>query len=164
MIMLWCTRLHVYIHTSLVTYVRSRLDKTPANDNNVIDNDGVLWHHWRVRKSIGNGVNIFAHLSSTPSSILNLATSSESQYNDVSNDILSVRKYSQLFTHESNTFLLKHLYQANRFTNTAQRWRQSLFIDWAQTDTQWKHDLRQFHSVHLADIMKPFKCTCSELT
>ena len=31
----------------------------------------------------------------------------ESQWNVDSNDILSVRKYSQLFMHESNTFLLK---------------------------------------------------------
>jgi len=30
----------------------------------------------------------------------------ESRENDVSNDILSERKYFQLFTHESNTFLL----------------------------------------------------------
>ena len=41
-------------------------------------------------KSIGNGVNIFVHFSSNPSSILNLTISSESQYNDVSNDISSV--------------------------------------------------------------------------
>jgi len=69
----------------------------PANDNDVIDND------------IGNGVNIFVHFSSTPTSILNLTISRESQYNDISNDILSVRKYSQLFTNESNIFLLKQL-------------------------------------------------------
>jgi len=191
------------------------------------------------RKSIGNGVNIYVHFSSTPTSILNLAISSESQhihwrfqryivhmeilstfhaqveyisgentlfrllrYNlalrislllwvtkpnigqtwctflyissqppfrfwtwicrqkakktDVSNDILSIWKYSQLFVHESNLFLLKQLYQANRFTDAAQRWRHGLFIDCTQTDrwtdTQIKHDLYQFHSVHLADI------------
>ena len=40
-------------------------------------------------------------------SILNLTISSESQRNLDSNDILSVRKYCQLFTHESNTFLGK---------------------------------------------------------
>jgi len=60
-------------------------------------------------KSIGNGVNIFVHFSSTPISILNLTTSSESQESNVSNDILSERKYSQLFTNESNIFLSKQL-------------------------------------------------------
>jgi len=43
--------------------------------------------------------------------------SSESQ----ENGILSERRYSQLFMHESNTFLLKQLYQANRFTDAAQQ-------------------------------------------
>jgi len=62
------------------------------------------------RKSIGNGVNIFVHCFSTPISILNLTMLPESQENDVSNDILSDRKYSQLFTHESNTFMLKQIY------------------------------------------------------
>ena len=74
-------------------------------------------------KSIENGVNTFAHFSSTPISILNLTKlmSSERQESDVSNDVLSERKYSQLFKHESNIFMLKHLYQANRFTDAAQR-------------------------------------------
>ena len=36
---------------------------------------------------------------------MNLTISLESQWNIDSNDILSVRKYYQLFTHESNTFL-----------------------------------------------------------
>ena len=72
-------------------------------------------------KSIGNGVNIFVHFFSTLISILNLTMSPESHENDVSNDILSERKYSQLFTHDSNTFLLKQLYQANRFTNATLR-------------------------------------------
>jgi len=35
--MLWCTRLHVYISTSLCTCA---VDASPANDNDVIDNDG----------------------------------------------------------------------------------------------------------------------------
>jgi len=69
------------------------------------------------RKSIGNGVNIFEHCFSTLISILILTMSPESQENDVSNDILSEWKYSKLFTHESNTFLL------NRFTDAMQRWR-----------------------------------------
>jgi len=60
--------------------------------------------------------------------------SSERQESDVSNDVLSERKYSQLFKHESNIFMLKHLYQANRFTDAAQRWRHSLSIDCTQTD------------------------------
>ena len=54
----------------------------------------------------------FLYISSQPPfrfSILNLTMSSESQENDVSNDILPERKYSQLFTHESNIFLLKQL-------------------------------------------------------
>jgi len=38
-----------------------------------------------------------------PISISKLTTSSEIQRTGVSNDILSVRKYCQLFTHESNT-------------------------------------------------------------
>jgi len=36
-IMLWCTRLHVNISTSLCTCA---VDASPANDNDVIDNDG----------------------------------------------------------------------------------------------------------------------------
>jgi len=50
---------------------------------------------------------IFVHFSSTPTSILNLTISSESQWNIDSNDVLFIRKYSELFTHESNTFLVK---------------------------------------------------------
>jgi len=63
-------------------------------------------------KSIGNGVDIFVHFFTTPTSILNLTISSENQYNDVSDNISSVWKYSQLFTHESNTFLAKICYSA----------------------------------------------------
>jgi len=48
---------------------------------------------------------IFVHFPSTPNSNLNLTISLESQWNIDSNYILSVRKYCQLFTHESNTFL-----------------------------------------------------------
>ena len=96
-IMLSRTRLHVYIRASLVIYVRSRRLPTIMTSSIMTACCGVCG------KSIGNGVNMFVHFSSTPTSILNLTTSSESQYNDISNDILSVRKYSQLFTHESNT-------------------------------------------------------------
>jgi len=65
-------------------------------------------------------VYIFVHFSSNPFSVLNLTMSPESQESDVSNDILSEQKYSQLFMHESNIFLLKQLYQANRFTDAMQ--------------------------------------------
>ena len=52
-----------------------------------------------------SSVIFFANCSKTPASTLNLNTSLESQWNIDSNGILSVRKYYQLFTHESNTFL-----------------------------------------------------------
>jgi len=100
-IMLWCTRLHVYVRASLVMNVCSRRLPTIISSSIMTACSGVC------KKSIGNGVNIFVHFSSTPTSILNLTISSESQYNDVSSDISSVWKYSQLFTHESNTFLAK---------------------------------------------------------
>jgi len=93
-IMYTSTRLH--IRASLVMYVHSRCLPTIMTSSIMTACCGVCG------KFIGNGVNIFVHFSSTPTSILNLTTSSESQYNDVSNDILSVRKYFQLFTHESN--------------------------------------------------------------
>jgi len=48
---------------------------------------------------------IFANCSQTPASTSNLTSSLESQWNIDSNDILSLRKYCQLFTHELNTFL-----------------------------------------------------------
>jgi len=100
-IMLWCTRLHVYVRTSLVMNVCSRCLPTIMTSSIMMACSGMCG------KSIGNGVNIFVHFSSTRTSILNLTTSSESQYNDVSDDISSVWKYSQLFMHESNTFLAK---------------------------------------------------------
>jgi len=50
----------------------------------------------------------FANCSQTPASTSNLSTSSESQWNIDSNGVLSVRKYYQLFLHESNTFLLQN--------------------------------------------------------
>ena len=59
-----------------------------------------------------NKCYILAIFSQTPISTSNLTVFSESQWNVVSNDVLSVRKYYQLFTHESNTFLLKQLYHA----------------------------------------------------
>jgi len=105
-IMLWCTRLHVYIRASLVMYMRSRRLPMIMTSSIMTACCGVTGV---CGKSIGSCVNIFVHFFSTPISILNLAMSSESQENDVSNDILSERKYSQLFTHESNTFLLKQL-------------------------------------------------------
>jgi len=95
------TRLHVYISISLCTCT---VGASPANDNDVIDNDGC-----GVTGVFLNGVDIFVHFFTTPISILNLTMSSESHENKVSNDILSEWKYFQLFTHESNIFLLKQL-------------------------------------------------------
>ena len=118
------------------------------------------------RKSIGNGVNIFVHFSSTPISILNLTMSPESQESDVSNDILTEQKYSQLFTHESNIFLLKQLYQANRFTDAVQRWRHSLFIDCSQTDGNasktWSLPV-SLRSLGGYKYKKPLKTYCLDL-
>jgi len=142
------TRLHMRLPSNV------RAQQTCANDNDINDNDGMLWCVWKIHQK---WCKHFVHFSSTSISILNLTMSSESQESDVSNDILSEWKYSQLFTHELNIFLLKQLYQANRFTNVMQWWHHSLFIDCAQmdrrTEKQVKHDLHQFYSVHLADII-----------
>jgi len=65
---------------------------------------------WLLRRSqnIGNSVTfLYIFPQSPPRSWTNLTVSSESQWNIDANDLLSVRKYSQLFTHESNTFLGK---------------------------------------------------------
>jgi len=51
---------------------------------------------------------IFANCPQTPTSTSNLTVPSKSQWNVDSDDILYVRKYCQLFTHESNTFLLQN--------------------------------------------------------
>jgi len=105
--MLWCTRLHVYIRASiLVMYVCTRRLPTIMTTSITTACSDVC------RKSIRNGVNIFVHFSSTATSILNLTILSESQYNNVSDDISSVWKHSQIFTHESNTFLAKIRYSA----------------------------------------------------
>jgi len=101
-IMLWCTRLHVYISTSLLRSRRLPMIMTSSITT------AVAWLACR-EKFIWNGVDIFVHFFTTPISILNLTMSPESQERVVSNDILSERKYSQLFTHESNIFLLKQL-------------------------------------------------------
>jgi len=50
----------------------------------------------------------FCIFSPTPIMILNLTKSSESQWKDVSNDILSIQKYCQLFRQASNTLLLNN--------------------------------------------------------
>jgi len=72
-IMLWCTRLYVYISTALIIYLRSR--RLPMIMTSWITTAwcGVCG------KSIGNGVDIFVHFFITPISILNLTMSSESQ-------------------------------------------------------------------------------------
>jgi len=49
----------------------------------------------------------FCKFSQTPTSTSNLTASSENQWNWDSKDVLCVRKYCQLFTHESNTFVAK---------------------------------------------------------
>jgi len=82
----------------------------------------------RWSQNIGNGV-IFLYISPrNPTSILNLTISSESQWNIDSSDILFVRKYYQLFTNESNTFL------ANDISFYCRR------LDWVCTD---RHTHRQ---------------------
>jgi len=50
----------------------------------------------------------FTNFSQTQTLTSNLTVSSESQWNVDSNDILSIWKYCQLLTHESNTFLLEN--------------------------------------------------------
>jgi len=103
--------------------------------------------HRRTESSIWNGVDIFVDFFTTPISILNLTTSSKSQERVVSNDILSERKYSQLFTHESNIFLFKQLSRA------AMTPRRSLFIDCCSQKDGIKHyNISAVHCVHLADI------------
>jgi len=50
-------------------------------------------------------VTFFANCSQKPASTSNLSKSPESQWNVDSNNVLSIWKYYQFFTHESNTFL-----------------------------------------------------------
>jgi len=143
--MLWCTRLHVYISTSLRTCA---VDASPTNDNDVIDNDGCgvtgVFLYGKIHLKC---VDIFVHFFTTPISILNLTTSSENHENDVSNDILSEWKYSQLFMHESNIFLLKQLSGKYIYRRRVQRWCCSLFIDCAQTDRIKHHSISPVRSL-----------------
>ena len=71
-----------------------------------------------------------ANISQTATSILNLTISLDSQWKVDSNRILSVRKYCQFFTYESNTFLCKKYVilpiQTNGCSN-AEKSRKSLF-------------------------------------
>ena len=68
---------------------------------------------WQLWSSPCSGTSIlhvstvvfFANFSPNPTSTSNLTVSSESQWNIDSNGVLSVQKYYQLLTHESNTFL-----------------------------------------------------------
>jgi len=76
----------------------------------------------------------------TDVSILNLTTSSESQWHIDSNDILSVRKYSQLFTHELNTY-----FSAN---NT---WFRP--FKWVRTQTDRHTKVKTVYPPDLADII-----------
>jgi len=59
-----------------------------------------------LRQSVPEMTVTFLHITYKPTSTLNLSKSPESQWNLDSNNTLSVRKYSQLFTHQSNRFLL----------------------------------------------------------
>ena len=51
------------------------------------------------------GMFLQMNFASTPTSILNLTTSQEREFDAEFNGIPGVRKYCQLFTHESNAFL-----------------------------------------------------------
>jgi len=85
-IMSSCTHLHIYIHASLVMYMRSR--RLPTITTSSL-HACMLWHVWKIYRK---WCYIFVQFSSTPTSILNLTISSESKWNIDSNDILSVWK------------------------------------------------------------------------
>jgi len=112
----------------------------------------VAWlAYFCAEKFIWNGVDIFVHFFTTPVLILNLTTSSESHENEVSNDILSERKYSQLFMHESNIFVKTVIGQINLLTPRAAMTPQSIYR--LRTDRIKHHSISPaIHSVHLADI------------
>ena len=100
---------------------------------------------------------IFVHFYLTPTSILNLTIPSESQWNIDYNDILSIWKYSQLFTRvkyiSGERYVILPI-QTNG-TECARTHR--------QTETQkWKQYICQFHSVHLADTKRHFLVTNKE--
>jgi len=98
----------VQISQCVVEIVISRFFKTDYNWPFGLQNYGQ--HYTRRRYVHFACVNcyIFANCSQTPALTLNLSTSSESQWYADSNNILSVRKYYQFFTHESNTLLCKN--------------------------------------------------------
>jgi len=104
-------------------------------------------------KSIENGVDIFVHFFTTPTSILNLTMSSESQANDVSNDILSERKYSQLFKHDVEYISVKTVISV--YGRRAPMTPQSIYrlLTDGRKENKASHDISLVHSVHLADIM-----------
>jgi len=67
------------------------------------------WVHF-----VSHDCYISAYFLQTPLSTSNLTIYTESQWTVDSNNILSVRKYSHVFTHESNTFLFqKYAIQIN---------------------------------------------------
>ena len=104
-VMMYCTHEHVYMHKHLPSNVlahrRLPMIMTSSITTACCGVTGVCGKKQRKR------CWHFVHFFPTPISILNLTMSPESQENDVSKDILAERKYSQLFTHESNIFLLK---------------------------------------------------------
>ena len=51
------TRLHKHLPSNVLAQY---------NDNDVIDNDGVLWRHWHVRKNPSEMVLTFLYISSQP--------------------------------------------------------------------------------------------------
>ena len=73
----------------------------------------------------------------------------------VSNDILSERKYSQLFTHESNIFVKTVIGQIDLPTPRAVMMPQYIYrlVTDKRTDGIKHHNISEVHCVHLADII-----------
>jgi len=91
-----------------------------------------LHRDWYVHFACVN-CYIFAKCSQTPASTLNLSTSSESQWNVDSNNLLSIRKYYQLFMYKSNTFLCEQYVilpiQTNGGANAEKSPKQPLLLE-----------------------------------
>ena len=100
-----------------------------------------------------NGVDIFIHFFTTPISILNLTTSSESQEEVVSNDILSEWKYSQLFTRVEYISVKTVIGQIDLPTPCAAMTPPQSIYRLLLTDGQQASQYPAVHCVHLADIM-----------
>jgi len=96
MIMLSCTRLHVYIRVSLVMCVRSR--RLPT----IMTSSLHAWLAVACAEVHRKWWYIFLHFSSTPISILNLTISSESQQEILANAKVNARQHCVVWSH-SNT-------------------------------------------------------------